>query len=179
MKIFKIILLVGLMAMFLFGCGNSNGPKGVKKLYQPDWWQVQDSDEYVQTFGMATKASRNISYDAAYSDAMLQAAQYVEAYVKGMVKNFEQEAGVTNPQVLAMTSKVVKVISDAKFNNSMVTKQEVILTDDNRFQTFVRVSIPKDSINKKLSNQIKNEEALYNEFKATQAFKELDSEVNK
>jgi len=179
MKIFKIILLMGLMAMFLFGCGGSKGYNGVKKLYQPDWWQVQDSDEYVQTFGMATKASRNISYDAAYSNAMLQAAQYVQAYVKGMVKNFEQEAGVTNPQVLALTSKVVKVIADAKFNNSMVTKQETILTQDNRYQTFVRVSILKDAINKKLANQIKNEEALYNEFKATQAFKELDGEINK
>ena len=96
-----------------------------------------------------------------------------------MVKNFEQEAGVNNPQVLALTSKVVKVIADTKFTNALVTKQETIITDDNRYKTFVRVSIPKDSINKKLANQIRNEEALYNEFKASQAFQELDKEINK
>ena len=179
MKSFKVLVLIAVVAFLLFGCGGSNGPKGVKKVYYPDWWQVQDSDEYVHSFGMATKVSQNMSYDAAYANAMLQAAQYVEAYVKGMVKNFEQEAGVNNPQVLALTSKVVKVIADTKFTNALVTKQETIITDNNRYKTFVRVSIPKDSINKKLANQIKNEEALYNEFKATQAFKELDKEVNK
>ncbi len=178
MKSLKLVVLIALLALLLFGCGG-NGPKGVKKLYYPDWWQVQDSDEYVHTFGMATKASQNISYDAAYANAMLQAAQYVEAYVKGMVKNFEQEAGVKNPQVLALTSKVVKVIADTKFTNAQVTKQETIITDDNRYKTFVRVSIPKDAINKKLANQIKNEEALYNEFKASQAFQELDKELDK
>ncbi len=108
---------------------------------------------------------------------MLQAAQYVETYVKGMVKNYEEEAGVENPQVLALTSKVVKAVAKAKFANVMVSKQETIITEDNRFQTFVRVSVPKEAVNKNLMGQIKNEEALYNQFKASQAFGDLESEM--
>jgi len=114
------------------------GTKGVKKLYYPDWWQKQDNAEYVQTYGMATKVSQNSSYDAAYANAMLQAAQYVETYVKGMVKNYEEEAGVNDPQVLALTSKVVKAVANAKCTNVMVTKQETIVNEENRYQTFVR-----------------------------------------
>ncbi|MBN1326870.1 MAG: hypothetical protein JW996_02860 [Candidatus Cloacimonetes bacterium] len=159
-------------------CGKS-GPGGVKKLYYPDWWQEQNASEYVNTYGMATKVSQTTSYDAAYANAMLQAAQYVETYVKGMVKNYEEEAGVNDPQVLALTSKVVKTVSDAKFENAMVTKQETIVGEDNRYQTFVRVSIPKEAVNKNMLNQIKNEEALYNQFKASQAFDELEVEVEK
>jgi hypothetical protein len=61
----------------------------------------------------------------------------------------------------------------------MVTKQETIVTDDNRYKTFVRVSIPKEAVNENLVDKIKKEEALYNAFKASQSFKELDEEVEK
>ncbi|MDP8269259.1 MAG: hypothetical protein P9L97_11080 [Candidatus Tenebribacter davisii] len=176
MKLLKIMAVVIVVMLLVTACGKG-GNKGVKKLYYPEWWQDQGNAEYVQTYGMATKVSQNSSYDAAYANAMLQAAQYVETYVKGMVKNYEEEAGVNNPQVLALTSKVVKAVAKAKFTNVMVSKQETIITDDNRFQTFVRVSVPKEAVNKNLVNQIKNEEALYNQFKASQAFGELDKEM--
>ncbi len=175
----KRIVVLLLIAIFIFSaCGKGNGG-GPKRVYYPDWWQRQDSPEYVQTYGMATKVNQNSSYDAAYANAMLAAAQYVETYVQGMVKNYEEEAGVNDPQVLALTSKVVKAVANAKFSNVMVTKQETIVTDNDRYQTFVRVSVPKEAINKNLVNQIKNEEALYNQFKASQAFDELDSAVEK
>jgi len=151
----------------------------MKKAYYPDWWQIQDNAEYVQTYGMATKVSQNTSFDAAHANAMLQAAQYVENYVQGMVKNYEEEAGVEDPQVLALTSKVVKEVSNAKFENALVSKQETLINEEGRFQTFVRVSIPKDAVNKNTLNKIKNEEALYNQFKASQAFDELEKEVEK
>ena len=178
MKAFKIIALM-LVALFVITACGGGGPKGPKKVYYPDWWQEQTSPDYVQTYGMGTKVSETVSYDAAYANAMLQAAQYVETYVKGMVKNYEEEAGVENPQVLALTSKVVKAVANAKFTNVMVTKQETIITENNRYKTYVRVSVPKEAVNKNLVNKIKNEEALYNQFKSSQAFDELESEVEK
>jgi hypothetical protein len=174
----KIITLL-VVALFVIAACGKGGDSGPKKVYYPEWWQEQTSPEYVQTYGMGTKVSQNSSYDAANANALLQAAQYVETYVKGMVKNYEEEAGVENPQVLALTSKVVKAVSNAKFNNTMVTKQETIVTKDDRYQTFVRVSVPKEAVNKNLLNQIKNEEALYNQFKSSQAFDELEGEVDK
>ncbi|MBN1948212.1 MAG: hypothetical protein JW784_00550 [Candidatus Cloacimonetes bacterium] len=176
MRALKVVLLILVVLMLIPACGRS-GPKDVKKAYYPDWWQVQDSPDYVQTFGMATKVSQNSSYDAAHANAMLQAAQFVENYVKGMVKNYEEEAGVNDPQVLALTSKVVKEVANAKFENALVSKQETIILEDNHYQTFLRVSIPKDAINKNTLNKIRNEEALYNQFKASQAFNELDKEI--
>ena len=151
----------------------------MKRIYQPNWFNLQNSPEYVQTYGQATKINQNSSFDAAREYAMLQAAQYVETYVKRMVKNYEEEAGVENPQVLALTSKVVKEISNAKFTNVKVTKRKTIELDNGRFQTFVRVSIPKETLNKNLMHKIKNEEALYNQFKASQTFDELEKELDK
>ncbi len=175
-----IIALVLIVSLFTAcGGGGPEAPKGVKKVYYPSWWDVQDSPDHVNAFGFATKVSESMSYQAAHSDAMLQAAQYVESYVKGMVKNYEEESGVTDPQVLALTSKVVKVVSEAKFSNALVTERETIVLEDGKFKTFVRVAIPKETINKNVVDNIRNEEALYNQFKASQAFKELEEEVNK
>lgn len=175
MKRMKIVVVLVLIGLLFLACG---GPKGPKRVWQPDWYDLQDNAEYVQTFGKAVKVSEGAAYDAAYANAMLQAAQYVESYVKGMVKNYNSESGVENPQVLASVEKVVKVVSNSKFANTMVTKRETIMTEENRFKTFVRVSIPKEAVNKNLVNQIKNEEALYNQFKASQAFDELENEVS-
>lgn len=179
--IFTVIVVVAML--FLSACGGggkTERPSQLQQVYFPDWWQIQDSEEYLHTFGMAERASQNTSFDAAKANAMLEAAQYVEAYVKGMVKNYEEEAGVDNPQITQLTSKVVKVVADAKFTKTNVTKQEALMDrESGKYKTFIRVSIPKDSINKNLVNQIKNEEALYNAFKASQAFDELDKELDK
>jgi hypothetical protein len=182
MKILKLglLLLIILSLVLVLGCGKEKAKsnfKGPNKVYYPEWWQTQGNPEFVNTYGMSTKVSENMSRDAAYSDAMLQAAQYVETTVQGMVKNYEEEAGVKDPQLLALTSKVVKVVANTKFTKAQVTKQETIITDDNRYKTFIQVSIPKNTIDKELLNNIHNEEALYNQFKASQAFQELDKQV--
>lgn len=183
MKQVWITLALISVLMLISACGGGgkvDKPSQLQEVYFPDWWQIQDADEYVHTFGMAERLSQNTSYDAAKANAMLEAANYVESYVKGMVKNYEEEAGVDNPQITQLTSKVVKVVADAKFTETRVTKQKAFTDKDTgKYKTFVRVSIPKDSINQNLVNQIKNEEALYNAFKASQAFKELDDELDK
>ncbi len=179
MKKFTIIAIMIVAVLVTTACGGNGNTNSVKKVYEPEWYRLQDNVEFVQVYGKSVKVSENSSYDAAYANAMLEAALYVETYVKGMIKNYEEEAGVNNPQLLALVSKVVKAVASAKFNNTLVTKQETIVTAENRFKTFVRVSIPKEAVNKNLVNKIKNEEALYNQFKASQAFGELEEEVKK
>jgi len=178
MKLIKFISLALILVMLLTACGKSDS-SNVKKVYYPDWWRLQDSAEYVQSYGMDTKLNQNASYNAAYANSMQEASNYVEAYVQSMIKNYIEEAGVENPQVLALTSSTAKVVSKAKFNGVMVTKQETIVTEEGRYKTFVRASVPKEAVNKNMLNQIKNEEALYNQFKASQSFGELEKEMGK
>ena len=74
----KLSLIIIIIFSLLFSSCSTTNYTGVKKLYYPEWWQDQGNAEYVQTYGMATKVSQNSSYNAAYANAMLQAAQYVE-----------------------------------------------------------------------------------------------------
>jgi len=181
MQKMRLAFILAAVAVVITACGGGgdSGSHGVQRAYYPDWWMEQSNPDYVYSFGMDTKVSQNASYDAAYANAILQASQYVETRVAGMVKNYEEEAGQENPQVLSLTSKVVKSVTDATFTGAQVNKQETIILDNGRYQTFVRIAVPKDTVNRNLMNQIKNEEALYNAFKATQAFQELDEEINR
>ncbi|MCD4830016.1 MAG: hypothetical protein K8R90_11360 [Candidatus Cloacimonetes bacterium] len=178
MKTMRIALFLVAVAALVMACGGEDKP-GVNRAYYPDWWMVQGNPDQVYSFGMDTKVSQTSSYDAAYANAILMASQYVETKVAGMVKNYEEEAGRENPQVLALTSKVIKSVTDASFQGAMVNKQETIILDNGRYQTFVRIAVPKETVNRNLMNQIQNEEALYNAFKATQAFDELQTELDR
>jgi PBP1b-binding outer membrane lipoprotein LpoB len=184
MKIMKIIVLALIAAFLITACGG--GKQKIDKVSgvveYPEWWRVQDDPNYVHTFGFATKVSETMATDAARANAMLEAAQYVESEVQGLVKNFEEEIGYENPEIHALTSKVIKEVANAKFSGTMITKtlpEQITTENGKRYKVYVRVSIPRETVNKNLVDQIKREEALYNEFKASQAFQELEFELNK
>jgi len=182
MKTTKIVmaLFITFLLISLIGCGGNKTaakPSG-ETIYRPTWWFSQTDEAYVCTYGQATKVSETVSMDAAKANALLEAAQFVETEVKGMIKNYEEEAGVKDPQVLALSQKVVKAISSARFSGVMPGLMETRIVEEEggkRFKTWIQMRIPKKEINKNMANQIRNEEALYNQFKASQAFQELDA----
>jgi len=186
MKVARIMTAVLLVAILftVLGCASNKG--GVKPegdlVYRPPWWDTQDDPAYVSVYGQATRASEAASLTGADANAKSQAAQFVEVYVKSMMKNFEQEAGVIDPQVLALTENVVKVVASAKFSGILVGKTEtraVMEPQGRRYKTWIQLKIPRSEVNRNLKFQIQNEEALYNQFKASQSFKELDIEAEK
>jgi hypothetical protein len=177
-----LALTVVIAAFALTACGGSEKAvqpqkAGLEEVFYPDWWDIQDNPDNLNCFGMSTKASQNLSFDDARAQATLEASQFVDQRVKGMVKSYEEENGVENSQVTSQALRVVKIVTDATFSGAQVTKRQQFKTADGKFTTYVRVTIPKSTINKNLRDAIKNEEALFNAFKASQAFKELDQEV--
>ncbi len=183
MKTSKLViaLVVTLLLLSLAACGGKKStgptPDGVI-VYRPAWWFSQTDEAYVCTYGQSTKVSETASMDAAKANALLEAAQFVETEVKGMIKNYEEEAGVKDPQVLALSQSVVKAVSNARFSGVMPGLMETRMVQEEggrRYRTWIQMKIPKKEVNKNLANQIRNEEALYNQFKASQAFQELEA----
>ncbi len=174
----KLMLVLMMAVIFVItGCSGGKVASGPKEVFQPDWYGLQGDPEYVFTYGQSEKVSQNAAESAAYANAMQEAAQYVEAHVQSMIKNYVEESGVEDPQVLSLTSSVARVVANAKFTGTQITQRRTYTMENNRYKSFVRVSIPKNEVNRNLRNQIKNEEALYNQFKASQAFNELDKVI--
>jgi hypothetical protein len=180
-----IALLILSLVVISFGC-SSNKKEEVKAdgdlVYRPSWWGTQSDENYVCTYGQGTNLSENASMNVARSNALAEAAQYVEINVQNLLKNYLEEAGVNDPQVLALTSNVVRAVANAEFSGTITGKMEtrrVQEAEGQRYKTWLQLKIPKDQINRSLATQIRNEEALYNQFKASQAFQELDSLLEK
>ena len=182
----SIILILGLALMLaLVSCGGNQelakveaeeGQK-VMKVYQPYWYDVQSSEASIYFFGEAEKKNANMAFDAARANTMARSAEYVEVYVQSMTKNYMEEVGIEDPTTLALTSNVTKTIASAKFSGLNVSKRETIKLENGNYKTFVRISLPKKTVNKNMVDEIKKEEELYNQFKASQAFEEMEKSV--
>ncbi len=184
----KKVLYFALLLSLLFimaACGGNKEktPKADGDLvYRPAWWSEQNEADYVCTYGQGTNLSETSSMNTAKANALLEASQYVETEVQGMIKRYEEEAGVYDPQLLALSSSVVKAVSNARFSGAITGKVETRKVNENggqRFKTWMQVKIPKGDIQKNVMTNIRNEEALYNQFKASQAFQELEQEIEK
>lgn len=185
MKLRHVILALVVLVMLVSLAACSSNKKMAKPdgeiVYRPAWWATQPDPAYVCTYGQGTQVSETASMNTAKANALLEGAQFVETEIKGMIKSFEEEAGVYDPQLLALSQKVVKAISSARFSGTIpgnIETRTVKEQGGNRYKTWIQVKIPKTEINKNLVNNIRNEEALYNQFKASQAFQELDAEID-
>ena len=175
-----MVILILSLAILMFGC-SKNKEQAVKAdgelVYRPAWWGEQTEETYVSTYGQGTNLNENASMNVARSNALSEAAQYVRINVESMLKNYLEEAGISDPQVLGLSSNVLRAVSEAQFSGVITGKIEtrkVNEADGQRYKTWVQLRIPTDQINRKLAAEIRNEEALFNEFKASQAFQELD-----
>jgi len=179
MRKIQLILLAVLVAMLFTACGGAK-EKLNNKVDYPEWYDIQDDPNYVHTFGEDTKVSRELAVDGAKTNAYLDAALYVNTKVEGMIKKFASESGYQNPEVNSFINKAVKLIAEAEFSGVSISKRDVFIVkteNGQRFNAFIRLSVPTKTINKNLYDQISHEEALYNEFKASQAFQELEKEM--
>ncbi|NLK50704.1 MAG: hypothetical protein GX294_08660 [Candidatus Cloacimonetes bacterium] len=177
------VLLAILLLVAFSACGkNKTRVSHVEGevIHFPSWWNTQKDDAYVCTYGIGTNVKLSTSIDTAKNSALFEAAQYVETEVMGMLKTYEEEAGVFDPQLLALTQKVIKTVSNATFSgviNGQMESRQVTEYGGPRVTTYLQLKIPKTEVKKQLYNNIRNEEALYNQFKASMAFDELERTV--
>ncbi|HNX01446.1 MAG TPA: hypothetical protein PLE74_03945 [Candidatus Cloacimonadota bacterium] len=180
MKTWKLFILLLVLSSFILmlGCAGKaiSNIKDASKIYSPDWWRTQTNAAYIYTYGMATDDSISSSRSAAYKDAISQAVQNVEPVVQAMVNRYIQESGIQDPSVLSLVGKIIKTTANRNYSNALITKQETIITDDNRYKTMLQVGIPENAVEKELLNNIMNEETLYKQFKKSKAFLELESQ---
>jgi hypothetical protein len=181
MKKIQFLVLALILAFLFTGCGGAKETLNNRVTY-PDWYDIQDDPNRIHTFGTDTKVSEEMAVDGAKTNAYFDAALYVNTTVEGMIKKFASESGSQNPEINSFINKAVKLIAEAEFSGANISKREVYYVDTEngkRFKAYVRLSVPTETVNKNLMNQISREEALYNEFKASQAFQELERELGR
>ncbi|NQV41640.1 MAG: LPP20 family lipoprotein [Candidatus Marinimicrobia bacterium] len=186
MRIVKLGFLIVLTALVMFNCSggkevidmpkNANNPKGPADL--PDWFvnPPEEDDIYIYAVGMGESRKMDLAMDKAKQAGKVELSERISAKVQSQVKSFTQEAGMSeNTQIVEFYQSTSKTVTDNTLNGVTVLKRYPYEKTGGTWIAYVQLGLKKDAVSTAVVNVIKNEEALYAEFKASQAFKELEA----
>lgn len=166
-KITLILLLIGFSIIFN-GCGGRYSPVN-----------LPDDPNYIFATGRASSPELQTALDIAAINARTQIVRELDTYIKNYQKKFDEQTGFgENAELIQQFTQATKAVSEKSLSLSKMIDQKWE-EDDGIFYTTVVVRYPYGAANKDLLNQIKDKKALYTRFRATEAFKELEQDVEK
>lgn len=174
MKNYQYLLIIFLLVSIqILGCGGKNA-------MGPDWYLNPPKDkDYI--YASATDTSSNMQYaiDKASSLARDQIANAIGTRVMSMFKRFREEVGEgETPEFITMTTNVSKQVVSEVISGTEIVKKEVS-QKGNVFRAYVLMRMPIGEANSALMARIKANQNLYTRYRASQAFRELNEDVEK
>ena len=146
----------------------------------PEWFTNTPQDpNYI--FAPTTAASQDmqLAIDKAVTFGRAEIGRQMETKVNGIQKKFEEEVGAgDNATLLQQFTQATKTIVSVSLSGSSI-KEKKIVKDGNIWRAYVLVQYPIGAANDALMQQIKKNNEMYTRFRSTQAFDELDKEVQK
>ncbi len=146
----------------------------------PDWYinTPEEDDTFIYSVGMGESRKMNIAIDKAKQSAKVELSERIRATVQSKVKNFSQEAGMNeNTQIVEFYQSTSQTVTNNTMNGVSVLKRYPYQKPGGSWMAYVQMGLRKDAVDTQVVNIIQNEEALYAEFKASQAFQELEAAV--
>ena len=145
----------------------------------PGWYlRPPRDDNYL--FGAATAVSRDVqvAINKAQADARSAIAQELEVKYGALNKRFVEEVGREGAQLLDQYTQVYKAVVSTSLYGSRPRQQE-LRTENSLYRATVLMELPVGEMSKRLLEQLRAQEQVYPRFRAGEAFKELDAEVQK
>jgi hypothetical protein len=146
----------------------------------PSWYAKPPlDDKYL--FGPATAVSRDlqIAINKAQVEGRNLLAQQLEVKYGALNKRFTEEVGRgADSQLLDQYTQVYKAVVSQVLYGSR-PRQQSLRTEGDVYRAFVLMELPLGEMAKKLMDQIKAQEQLYTRFRASEAFKDLDAEIER
>lgn len=181
MRIPGIAMLVALTAAVIIGCGGgSKSLQDVSECDIPEWYTTVPVDpNYLYAARTATSQDMQIAQDKATTDGRTEIGRQTDLKVQGLQKRFDEEVGLNaDATLMSQFTQANKTVVSTSLSGSRVKTQE-LCKDGDMWRAYVLVEYPVGAANEALMQQLKKNNELYTRFRASQAFKDLDSEVQK
>ncbi|MCF7823749.1 MAG: LPP20 family lipoprotein [Candidatus Marinimicrobia bacterium] len=188
MKILKLSFMVILTLLVAISCSNpppvndmpdqKNATNPQTPADLPDWYinNPAEDDTYIYSVGMGESRKMDLAIDKAKQAGKVELSERVSANVQSQVKSFTQEAGMTeNTQIVEFYQSTSKTVTDNTLNGVTVLKRYPYQKSNGTWIAYVQLGLAKNAVSTEVVNLIQNEEALYAQFKASQAFQELEA----
>ena len=162
---------VAVILVALTGCASS--PK------QPGWFlKPPDDPAYYIAVASAESMREQIAIDKARTSAQADIAQQIEARVGNLTKQFQEEVGVAErSELLESFTSVTKVVSSSTLRGAKVREVATVPQKNGTHLAYVLLVLPKAELAEQMLNEAKKQEVLYTRFRASQAYDELQKEL--
>ena len=174
------VALVAIVGLGMAGCSGKKAAKVHPKqdIKAPDWFSQppKDNDRLI---GVATATSLDLqtAIDKARQDGRVEIARQMDVRMKGLSQRFVEETGLDeDAELLGMFTQVSKSVVSDSLTGSRVSKQK-LRPEGGVYRAFVMMEMPIGEANKRFVERLRAQERLYTRFRATEAFEDLDREV--
>ncbi|MDR2484127.1 MAG: LPP20 family lipoprotein [Treponema sp.] len=177
MKKICLVLMVPILTVLVAGCASSKKTAQGVPSDIPDWFlNPPVQEDAIFGSGSAKMSDLNMSLTMAESRARQSIALTLNAYVQAMIVDYTRNAGnVDNTSDLTFAETVGRQLTNAKLSGATVYKR-----GNGKDGTFyVLVSLKKADAARAASDVIESEAAKYAEFKAMEAIKMMEYQLNK
>lgn len=174
----QLVLVSCLSLLAAFSCAHKDAVTNVPKIDAPGWYTdpARDNDRLI---GVATATSRDLqtAVDKAKQDGRVEIARQIDVRLAGLSKRFVEETGLNeDAELLGMFSQVSKTVVSDSLNGSRLARQKLD-REGGTYRAWVMVEMPIGEANARFLEKIRSQERLYTRFRASEAFEELDREV--
>ncbi|MFC1547863.1 LPP20 family lipoprotein [Candidatus Neomarinimicrobiota bacterium] len=180
MKRTILLLLSAGLLLALAGCAGrmeSGTTEARESRDMPEWvMQRPVMEGMIYGVGQAKKQNPSLAQKVAAQRARDELAASIKIQVESLVKDFMQESGVgERAEALEFTQAVSKGVTDATLTGAII--KEMYQAKDETW--FVLVEYSLDQARRAAIESARQQEALWNEFKAEQGFDALEQELEK
>ncbi len=146
----------------------------------PKWFSKPPKDDkYLYAPATATSKDVQIALNKAEAEGRLQLGQQLEVKYSALTRRFAEETGEgAGAQLLQEYEQTYKAVVSQVLVGTK-PKDTKFQIDDGVYRAWVLMELPIGAASERLLKQIQAQEQMYARFRASQAFKELNAEVEK
>lgn len=183
----KKVLVLFMLAVFglilLTGCGGSKQVSAEKNPYLQMQKRANEFNKNgaVAVVGQGESSREDIARKKSYTDARANLADALEAKVQTLSKSFLEEVGTSgDSEINEAFSRTTKVMSSSVLKGSF-PEDEVMVEKESKITIYTLMVINPATFNQSLLDEMNKSgnKKLYERFRASQAYDELNNEMEK
>jgi hypothetical protein len=174
----KATIIVLMTALVFMGCQSA---PAVSDPDLPPWINEQPPAGMLWGIGVSSNAQQNMRLTMADSAARQDLARQLQVLAQGMVTDYAREAGgIDNTAAMQFQESVSRQIAQANLQGAV---RDLVWTTPDKKTLWMRVRLSKEDAARTAAEQtqkaIESEAARYAEFKAMDALKMMDQQLER